>query len=156
MTKLTMRFLLGTILAVLVLGSVPLAQAEDCNPPPCGCCCGFTPGYWKNHTDVWPAPYTPNNTTLTSVFGANALPGTLLGALNFQGGPGDIGAKQILLRAAVASLLNAQGTTTFTCLTPGQVMAMVTAALNSGSRDTILALATLLDGYNQDCITSIS
>ena len=26
-------------------------------PPPVGCT--FTQGYWKNHTNVWPAPYSP-------------------------------------------------------------------------------------------------
>jgi hypothetical protein len=35
-------------------------------PPPPGDGCTFTQGYWKNHTNVWPAPYSPSATFYTS------------------------------------------------------------------------------------------
>lgn len=70
---------------------------------------GCTPGYWKveQHYDSWvPTGYEPTD-NLLDVFGPNAFDDTLLEGLNYPGGPGVDGAKMILLRAAVAALLNA-------------------------------------------------
>jgi protocatechuate 3,4-dioxygenase beta subunit len=111
---------------------------------------GCTPGYWKvpQHHDSWiPTGYATTD-SLTSVFGANALNGSLLDGLNFGGGSGVVGAKQILLRAAVAALLNASHPDVNYSLTKQEVINQVTTALNSGNRGTMLALASQLDTYN--------
>jgi hypothetical protein len=117
---------------------------EECDPPvgDDGC----TPGYWKNHLGSW-SGYSPS-ATLTSVFGAGALGGTLLEGLSFGGGSGLDGAKRILLRAAVAALLNAASPDVDYTRTTASVIADVTAALNSNDRSTILALALALDADN--------
>jgi hypothetical protein len=118
---------------------------------------GCTPGYWKNHTDRWgPTGYTPS-TTLASVFGANAPAGTLLQAFDFVGGSGTTGGKQILMRAAVASLLNfahpdvaysvpARGALPAIGTTSAMISA-VTSALG-GTRTTMINLAAQLDAAN--------
>ena len=71
---------------------------------------GCTPGYWKvpQHWDSWPAPFSPTKSTVASVFSNSSPYGslTLVEALKLQGGKGTDGAKQILLRAAVAAILN--------------------------------------------------
>jgi hypothetical protein len=71
---------------------------------------------------------------------------TLLGALQGGGGPGIIGASRILLRAAVAAVLNAE--TVGYPLTTDQIVAAVNSALASNNRSTILALASELDSLN--------
>src|SRR5690606_37843774 len=71
---------------------------------------GCTPGYWKNHTANW-EEYAPDM-TVAELF---PLPASLasLGSLTLEqalaggGGPGELGGAKILLRAAVASFLNA-------------------------------------------------
>jgi hypothetical protein len=115
-------------------------------PPAEGC----TPGYWKqdHHFDSW-VGFTQNQ-TIGSVFD---VPGTtfdnvtLLAALDGGGGPGIDGATRILLRAAVASLLNASGDVNFN-LTTAEIVSQVNTALASGDRGTILALAGQLDTFN--------
>jgi hypothetical protein len=109
---------------------------------------GCTPGYWKNHTSAWCSTYKTSD-TVSSVF-AHVDPSlaneTLLQALQGGGGSGLVGAETILLRAATAALLNA-------CrlnypLQTTDITSMVSAALATGNRDTILNLATVLDNYN--------
>ena len=95
--------------------------------------------------------YSPNQ-VLESVFDVPDVYGldnvTLLAALSLRGGKGELGAAQILLRAAVAALLNAaHGDITYG-QTPAQVIAEVNAALAGGSRSTMLSLASELDMYN--------
>jgi hypothetical protein len=110
---------------------------------------GCTPGFWKNHPAVWQV-YLPGQ-TLASVFTGvdpSLANKTLLEALGFQGGPGVLGAQQILLRAAVASLLNAAHSNIDFPRTTAEVIASVNTALASGDRDTILTLATALDKDN--------
>ena len=70
---------------------VPLGGGEGC-----------TPGYWKNHTDRWTAPYDPSD-SFDSTFGVTSTDNpTLLEAVG-AGGGGEIA----LQRHAVAALLNA-------------------------------------------------
>jgi hypothetical protein len=81
-------------------------------------------------------------------------------ALSFKGGSGLVGAKQILLRAGVAALLNASfhevvhggvvgpGGVIYYPYTSAEIIAMVNTALCSGDRMLILQLAYELDGYN--------
>ena len=115
---------------------------------------GCTPGYWKQtqHFDSWVATGFNPNQTVGSVFaGAAANPyhnNTLVQALEFGGGGGVNGAKQILLRAAVAAVLNASHPDIDYQFTTAQVINSVNAALASGNRATILALASDLDDAN--------
>lgn len=118
---------------------------------------GCTPGKWKNWTglgrqaNIWPPTGYSQGQSLDSVFtGVDAsLGGTsLLDALSFGGGPGVIGGQKILLRAAVAALLNASHPGITYPLTPAEVIAQVNAALASGDRSTMLDLASELDGFN--------
>lgn len=114
---------------------------------------GCTPGYWKNHLAAWSPTGYSSSQLVSSVFsGANANQAgkTLLQALNFGGGPGVDGAEKILLRAAVASLLNAAHTGVDFSMTPAQVISQVSAALATDNRATILALATTLDTENNE------
>jgi hypothetical protein len=109
---------------------------------------GCTPGFWKQdqHFDSWPVPIT---TTFGDVgFMSTGWPSstTLLAALSFQGGPTVQDAKNILLRAAAAAYLNSLAVDY--PLDPGEVVSMVNTALASGDRDTILALAGVLDANN--------
>jgi hypothetical protein len=73
---------------------------------------------------------------------------TLLEALNFKGGSTTTDAARILLRSAVAALLNAAHPNVDYPLTVAEVVSRVNAALATGNRSTILSLATTLDQYN--------
>ncbi|NIN94828.1 MAG: hypothetical protein GTO49_07575 [Anaerolineae bacterium] len=82
-----------------------------CPPPPCGE--GCTPGFWKQeqHFYAWEGSGYSPDTLLGDVFELDCLEGrfgsdTLLEALGYKGGKGFRGKARILLRAAVASLLN--------------------------------------------------
>jgi hypothetical protein len=117
---------------------------------------GCTPGYWKQkqHFDSWVATgYSPNQ-TLESVFDVPNSLGldsrTLLQALNFNGGSGVSGASKILLRAAVAALLNSASPDVDYSRTTASIIADVNAALASNNRTTILNLANALDADNNE------
>lgn len=73
---------------------------------------------------------------------------TLHEALDGGGGSGVEGAQKILIRAAVAALLNAQHEDINYPLTTMEVIDEVNAALATGDRDEILALAEQLDEFN--------
>ncbi|MEM3765646.1 MAG: hypothetical protein QXU46_01310 [Candidatus Bathyarchaeia archaeon] len=73
---------------------------------------------------------------------------TLLQALKFKGGSDVAGAERILLRAAVAALLNAAASEINYPLTTTEVITQVNDALASNNRATILELASQLDSYN--------
>jgi hypothetical protein len=114
---------------------------------------GCTPGYWKNHTASWPPTgYSPSQSVVSVFSQASLYPpqgsATLLTALGFGGGSGVSGAAEILLRAGVAALLNAAHPSVAYPQTPSTVLTTVNAALASGSRDTMLALAAQLDADN--------
>ncbi len=110
---------------------------------------GCTPGYWKNHPEAWQG-YSPN-ATLEDVFDVpnNLRLETvkLLAALDFEGG-GTAGAARILLRAAVAALLNAAHDDVNYPRTTQQIVNDVNTALASGNRATMLQLAEALDRDN--------
>lgn len=127
------------------------ASIEEPPPPPPGGQ-GCTPGYWKNHLDAWTGTgYSPNQ-ALSTVFSPTGLStlgsNTLLQALSFSGGSSLTSKKQILLRAAVASLLNSAHPGVDFSMTTAEVIAAVNAALLSNDAATILALATELDNDN--------
>jgi cell division septation protein DedD len=111
---------------------------------------GCTPGFWKNHLADWPPTgYSPFQ-KVSSVFDDTSpwSDSTLLQALDFGGGPGVAGAKAILLRAAVAALLNAAHPDVDYPLTEGDVISQVNIALGSNNRQGILSLSTTLNEYN--------
>jgi hypothetical protein len=120
-------------------------------PPPAGGQ-GCTPGYWKNHTESWPPTGFSPSQALSTVFSPTGL-GTLasdslLTALKYKGGSTLTEKKQILLRAAVASLLNSAHSGVSFGMTTAEVISAVNAALASNDATTIIDLATELDDLN--------
>ena len=114
---------------------------------------GCTPGYWKNHPDSWAGTGYTTDQTVESVFADAAgypdlAAASLIEALDFGGGNGAEGGASILLRAAVAALLNASHPNVNYPTSAADVISMVNAALASGDRDTMIALATTLDNDN--------
>jgi len=138
--------------ATLTLGSGDFAFCRYVNsfqPGDQGC----TPGFWKNHLTAWvPTGYLPDQALSTVFdFGGNfsgLADDSMLDALNYQGGNGKLGAARILLRAAVAAVLNAAHPDVQYSLTLGDVIADVSAQLQTGTRDSMLVLATELDNAN--------
>lgn len=120
---------------------------------------GCSPGFWKNHPKVWPATYSPNALGSTYFTFPNGTPNyscnltsfgnqTLMQLIQGGGGPGINGAATILLRAAVAGLLNAADPRVDYPLSPVQVVNQVNSALASCDRNVMTNLAGTLDGYN--------
>jgi uncharacterized repeat protein (TIGR01451 family) len=116
---------------------------------------GCTPGYWKNHTGAWASTDYTTGQLIGDVFNGeeSSLSGkTLLQALSFKGGNTIAGAEQILLRAAVAALLNATHDGVDYVYSEAEILAWVNAALASNDRATILTRAAQLDAANnQGC-----
>ncbi len=116
---------------------------------------GLTPGFWKNHTDVWvgAGPDDLLEGLQNSPFiipDSLGLDGTtMLEALNFGGGPGEVGAAKILLRAAVAAWLNASDPDINYYHGRGHIASYTNEALASLDRDTMLSLAAVFD-YNNN------
>jgi hypothetical protein len=115
---------------------------------------GCTPGFWKNHPEDWEG-FSPDQ-TLDEVFDAAGLGSlgstTLLDALSFRGGPSVVAAKRILLRHAVAALLNSAHSGVDFGMTTAEVISLVDDALASDDRDEILAAKNVLAALNQrDC-----
>ena len=117
---------------------------------------GCTLGYWKQeqHYDSWTGYTTGQdlNTVFDFTGGAAAFASlgddSFLDALNYKGGADAIDAAGLLLKQAVAVLLNASSTNVDYALTTAQIVAQVNAALDSGNRNTMLTLAGQLDGFN--------
>jgi hypothetical protein len=155
--KNRLRFAAFAVAAAVPLSVVPagLANAYDTGGYPGG---GYeevtgregcTPGYWKNHTESWEG-YAPDE-ALSVVFAATPAQyasTTLLQGLSFNGGNGVDGASRILLRAAVAAVLNAANDEVDYRYTTAEITSRVDAALASGDRATILAVAADLDAAN--------
>ena len=114
---------------------------------------GCTPGYWKNHLDSWPPTgFTPGQ-SVESVFSEMSLYPELANvsledALAFRGGPAVEGAVRILMRAAVAAVLNASHPAVEYPRSAGDVVTDVNDALATQNRQQILSLATDLDEDN--------
>jgi hypothetical protein len=113
---------------------------------------GCSHGYWKNHLTEWPAPYTPN-TTLGTVFQLGPF-GSALGnvqltdALEFEGGNSNQEKAQILLRNAVAALLNSAKTEIGYPWNTAEVVRDVNAALAS-TKDAMLSLEKQYEAANK-------
>jgi len=123
---------------------------------------GCTPGYWKNNAVKWgSSAWIPTGYNKTMLLGnVFTIPAcvnhgtgnnTLLQALSYKGGSGVKGAAQILLRSAVAALLNAaHPDINYYMSDPQDVIDAVNAALASCNRTTMLALYAELDLHNND------
>ncbi len=118
---------------------------------------GCTPGYWKNHPQSWEATGFSPDDLVSTIFEKPAClvdcePGfdtmTLIEALDLAGGPGVCGGTRILLRAAVASLLNAANAGVTFPRTVSEVIVATDEAIATCERDIILGLATELDDDN--------
>jgi len=114
---------------------------------------GCSPGFWKNRA-VTLGLYDTSR-TLGSVFSfgpdfTSLASKTFLEALNFRGGNTIQAAAQILLRQAVAALLNAENPNVSYPRTVTEVVDAVNGVLNTATptRDSILALAASLDADN--------
>jgi hypothetical protein len=125
---------------------------------------GCTPGFWRANANKWDASAWPESISPsdkvkdyftipacldscrvnTKKLGNN----TLLQALAFRGGRGLCGAAEILLRHAVAALLNATSDCVQYPLTPEEVVEQVNEALASCHRGTMLRLGEFLDELN--------
>ena len=114
---------------------------------------GLTPGFWKNHLSMW--VYFEDDDPIDGPFDVpSELSGdTLLEALRYKGGRGVLGAARILLRAAVAGILNYEylgydGGVFEYPMTLYEIIDEVNAALASGDRGIMLDLKDTLDDYN--------
>jgi hypothetical protein len=131
--------------------------------PPVNPFTGLTPGFWKQtqHFGAWaPSGYIPsgssatklgqvfNTADLTALGGSTLANTTLLQALSFSGGPTVLDAAHVLLRQAVAAVLDSYSPLDNYSLTATQVINMTNTALASGNRGTILALESLFDSLN--------
>jgi len=119
---------------------------------------GLTPGFWKNNADKHEASqwtdYEPTYLVKDVFTRAGSDPYTALGdatlleGLRFKGGKTIEEAAEILLRAAIAAVLNAAHPDVDYPLSLADIQTQVNDALDSVDRDTILDLANELDGYN--------
>jgi hypothetical protein len=113
---------------------------------------GCTPGFWKQdqHFHDYPTGFSPNETLTAAGFVLpTGLPNdTLLVALNYSGGPTIQAADDILLRQAVAALLDAGALGIKYQYTAAQVLSMTNAALATGNRDTVLGVAEQFNTSN--------
>ena len=124
---------------------------------------GRTPGYWKNHPEAWPTPYLPSN-FIQDVFvvpGAllnmgnldldkNGSKDSLLAGLNYRGGSTLSGGAQILMRAAIAALLNEAnyGADFPIATSTSDLIAQVNVVLATQSRAQYVSFASYLDYWN--------
>ncbi len=139
---LSVLLILAACCVASLAGGVKSASANSC-----------TPGFWKNHTEIWDttgpsvtAPYT-SSTLIGDVFtGSHFANLTLVDGLGLQGGPGLQGAEETLLRAAIARLLNEAGTNNTTGVQI--VITRVNALLAHGTRDQMIAQADRWDTIN--------
>jgi hypothetical protein len=144
--KVRLLAVAAAVAAAVIAAQAPAASAWDC-----------TPGYWKNHTSVWPGTVTSKNgvtmnlspsTRVGDVFpGAKVTADwTLLQALQGGGGQGTAGAEIILVRAATARLMNAAIDHEKAAL--DRIPADTSAAIASGDRPTMIALGGRYDVLN--------
>jgi len=137
------------LLAVCVIASFSFVASGVATAHPFEAC---TPGFWKTHPDAWPvsADTTFGDLGVTADVAEDV---TLQEALGYGGGDGLAGATRILLRAAAASLLNAEAANFPDWITTEKIARWVDAALASGQRWRIINLANRLDTFNNtgDC-----
>jgi hypothetical protein len=115
---------------------------------------GCTPGFWRNEPTWTNTAYSPTD-TIESAFTAvstafPALEGdTLLEALAYSGGPAAIDKASLLLRHAVAALLNASHPGVSYPMTVAEIQAAVNAALLTQDPATMEDLKDELEEFNE-------
>lgn len=152
------KFLLGEE-GSRVTGSGAVDNVEICRTETLGDE-GCTLGYWKNHTgegrgnqqNAWAATGYSTDDALEDVFDVpddyELDDVTLLEALSFNGGGDATAASRLLLKQAVAAVLNASHGAVDYALTSGDIIAQVNAALATEDRSTMLTLKDELDAFN--------
>jgi len=111
---------------------------------------GCTPGYWKNHLDSW-VSYTSQD-LVGNVFYlpyADLADDTLLQALRYGGGNELEGAAKILLRQAVAALLNASNPSVQYRFPINVVLYRTNKALASYDREIMIQQSAYFEAYNE-------
>ncbi|MBI3245077.1 MAG: DUF4215 domain-containing protein [Deltaproteobacteria bacterium] len=121
---------------------------------------GCTIGYWKNHENVWTAPYTTTS-TVGSVFTMPTCAGvsqscilglatdTFLTALDYPGGDTLCDKAQLLIKQAVGGVLNGvHGNINYPVDNVANLATQVNTALASCDAATIITLQQTIDGYN--------
>lgn len=100
---------------------------------------GLTPGYWKNHLDMWPAAYSPTDNYL-AIFGVGPDV-SLLEALMMKGGHFNA-----LTRHSAAAIQNAEHSGVDYPLTVADIIALVNDAYSSGDWE---SAKNTLNDYNE-------
>jgi hypothetical protein len=114
---------------------------------------GCSQGFWKNHPGDWAdTEYSPDD-ALGDVFAGADFGGldeatTLMEALNFRGGSGVDGMRRILLRQAVAAMLNSTHPGVRYPLSESEVFLYVIDALGSDDASVMEGLKDELDEMN--------
>lgn len=132
MVPATEGFYFGGTQEMIIELTVPPYQYEGC-----------TPGYWKNHTEMWPSSYNPSD-SFSNIFGVVLQKDyTLIGALNLGGGANF--AK--ILRHGTAALLSAAHPDVHYPYTEEQVIQIVKDALGGNK----YAIEALVAANEYDC-----
>lgn len=147
MKKILKMSIAGMICSLFIFGAIGVSATFDEGEPG-----GLTPGFWKNirkHGIYWEI-YDPED-MIGDIFELpvelDSLDVSLLDALKFGGGDDVIGMARILLRAAVAALLNdANGEIEYPY--EGDIIGDVNSALASLDRDTMEDLKDMFDEAN--------
>lgn len=148
---------LGQLVAVcsfslFMYSGVASATGEEPPPPPKPPLEGCTPGYWKNHVESW-VTFTPYQAIdmfeIPSELYINFVHVHFIDGLSLSGGSAVEGAAYILMRHALAAMLNMRNPDVNYPLDKTQIRDIVNTALASLDRDQILAAKDLLEGYNE-------
>ena len=127
---------------------------------------GLSHGYWKQHLDTWhgtvdylgdqngnqilksilPTQSVAYHFSAATIYNLGGL--TMEDALHAKGGRSPKAAARLLLKQAVAALLNAAHPNINYPLTIDAAIETVNTALTSRDQDTMLDLADILDDYN--------
>jgi len=139
---------MSKVVRTLLVAAVSLSLLTVASPAQAWKFQGCTPGFWGNHPDAWPVS---TDTTVGEIFSSvtgDLADLTLLEALKLNGGSGFEGAERILVRAAVASYLNALAGNFPDWITSQLIVEQTNAAIESGSRSTLIGLAEKFDRWN--------
>jgi hypothetical protein len=136
-------------------------EPENPPPPPTGDTEACSPGFWSQNgirLGEWPVGYLPTAAvttvfpTATGYLGSTSLLGALQGYRSAPRNRSTLdGAREILLRHAVAAVLNeAKFGDAYPAVNVSDLQDMVAEALASADRSAILELAYMLDAWNNN------
>lgn len=114
---------------------------------------GNTPGFWKRHLEHWgPTGYTTDMLVgdyfVIPASLSELADDTFLQALQYKGGKGIEGKARILLRGAVAGLLNSAHPDVNYIYTYGDLQWLVNYPLSILNEDMMISRAALIDAQN--------